>query len=55
MKYTIEVSVTYTQVVEVEADTQERAEFNAFYEFDLEKAYRRDSEFFVLKTEEETK
>jgi len=54
MKYTIEVTMSYTQVVEVEADTQERAEFKAFYEFDLDKAYRRDSECYVLKTEGET-
>ena len=52
MKYTIEVSITYTQVIEIEADTQERAEFKAFFEFDMDKACRRDSEFYVLKTEE---
>jgi len=51
MKYTIEVSMTYTDVVEVEAETPESAEYMAFYEFNLDKATRSESQCYVLKTE----
>lgn len=47
-KYQVQVFVTYVQVVEVEAIDQEKAEFHAFYGFDLDKAYRGESECRVV-------
>lgn len=53
-KYQVQVCVTYVHVVEVEADTQESAEFKAFYEFELDKAHRGESECWTISTEEAT-
>jgi len=54
-KYQVQVCVTYVQVVEVEAADQEKAEFHAFYEFDLDKAYRGESECWTLSIDGEEK
>jgi hypothetical protein len=53
-KYQVQVCVTYVQVVEVEAEDQEKAEFHAFYAFDLDKAYRGESECWTVAVEGET-
>ena len=52
-KYQVQVCVTYVQVVEVEAETQECAEYMAFYAFDLDKAHRGESECWTIATEGE--
>lgn len=54
-KYTVKVCVTYINVVEVEAETQESAECKAFYEFDLDKAYRGECECNTLAIDGEEK
>lgn len=54
-KYQVQVCVTYVHVVEVEAETQECAEYMAFYEFDLDKAHRGESECWTVSTEGEKK
>lgn len=43
-KYQIQVCVTYKQFVEVEAENEVSAQHLALYEFDLDKAYRGESE-----------
>jgi hypothetical protein len=53
-KYQVQVCVTYVQVVEIEAETQESAECMAFYSFDLDKAHRGESECWTISTEGET-
>lgn len=53
MKYQVQVCVTYVHVVEVEADTQESAEHQAFYAFDLDKAHRGESECWTVSMEGE--
>jgi len=54
-KYTVQVCVTYVHVVEVEAEDQASAEYMAFYEFDLDKAYRGESECSTLAIDGEEK
>jgi hypothetical protein len=54
-KYQVEVSITYKQVIDIEAENEVSAEFLAFYEFDFDKAYRTDSEFVTTLIEGETK
>ena len=53
--FQVEVRTTYVQVVEVEADDQERAEFYAFYAFELDKAYRGESECVTIAIDGEPK
>ena len=48
----VQVCVTYVQVVEVEAETQECAEYMAFYAFDLDKAHRGESECWTVSSDE---
>jgi len=55
MKYQVQVSITYKQIVEVEAENEVSAEYLAFYEFDLDKAYRSEDECLILAVEGESK
>jgi hypothetical protein len=54
-KYTVQVCMTYIQIVEVEAETQESAEYMAFYAFDLDNAQRGEGECYTVSIDGETK
>lgn len=55
MKYQIQVCMTYVDIVEVEAETQESAEYQAFYAFDLDRAQRGEGECWTISIDGEPK
>ena len=51
-KYTVQVVVSYVQVIEVEANTQEDAEIKAFESFDLAQAYQGEGDAWTVGVNE---
>jgi hypothetical protein len=43
-RYTVQVRMTYVHTIDVEAETQDAAEIEAFESFDLSKAYQGEGE-----------
>lgn len=55
-KYTVQVVMSYIQVIEVDADSQYEAEVTAFDQFDLSKANEGEGEAWTVSvTEGESK
>lgn len=55
MKYQVQVCMTYVDIVEVEAETQDSAERIAFDEFNLDRAQRGEGECWTIAIDGEPK
>ena len=47
-KYTVQVAMTYIQVIDIEADDMHDAEQRAFEKFDLSKANQGEGDAWIL-------
>lgn len=47
-KYTVQVAMTYIQVIDIEADDMHDAEQRAFEQFDLSKANQGEGDAWIL-------